>query len=321
VPQPSAPTGVGPSPDDVSRIARARAAAHAETTAFLAAYDAARFPPPVCAALLRAWHALASVEALLRGDAPQSAASFLESLTQAPPYLPAPLGDVPAAFAAQVAACATSEPWSAAAGPNDRDFDAHRRALLRGLRTVDRRVRRVPGLGIRWRRLLWAGGGLVALALSVTAIAFALYKPRWRVSYFANDSLVGTPARVVRLMDADDDWGPGGPGMGIPTDHFSARMETCLRLDRAAAIAFVVGSDDGSRLFVDDKLVIDAWNDQAYTTRQQSVPLEKGTHAIRLEYYERSGNARVTITGRVEGFSADFDSLLRLPADGSPVCR
>ena len=99
----------------------------------------------------------------------------------------------------------------------------------------------------------------------------------------------------------------------MPKDHFSARFETCLVLDRPASIVFTVGSDDGSRLFVDDRNVIDAWGPQLYTERLQSVTLDAGVHALRLEYFEREGQARLTFAGRIESSGADVTAMLRVP--------
>ena len=70
--------------------------------------------------------------------------------------------------------------------------------------------------------------------------------------------------------------------------------------------------------------VIDAWSSQPYTEHGKSVPLEAGPHALRLEYFEREGHARLTFSGRVEGSRADVSAMLHLPRDIGPLkdaCR
>ena len=47
---------------------------------------------------------------------------------------------------------------------------------------------------------------------------------------------------------------------GLPADHFSARYTGVVRPVKAGLYTFAVKSDDGVRLFVDDKLVIDNWH-------------------------------------------------------------
>ena len=59
---------------------------------------------------------------------------------------------------------------------------------------------------------------------------------------------------------------------------------------------FQIGSDDGSRLFFDDKLVIDNWRDQGYRRKTSGfIPVTAGSyHQFKLEYYEATGDARLT---------------------------
>jgi hypothetical protein len=44
-------------------------------------------------------------------------------------------------------------------------------------------------------------------------------------------------------------------------------------------------------LYLDGKLIIDKWKDQSATTYSSIKMLGAGTHALRMEYYERSGRA------------------------------
>ena len=48
-------------------------------------------------------------------------------------------------------------------------------------------------------------------------------------------------------------------------------------------------SDDGSRIYIDDVLVVESWFDQGSTTRSNSIDLSKGEHKIEFWYYENSG--------------------------------
>ncbi len=70
---------------------------------------------------------------------------------------------------------------------------------------------------------------------------------------------------------------------------------------------FEVGSDDGSRLYVDDELVIDNWRDQSYKVKYSDVVfLSEGEHEFRVDYYEKKGNARVSF-GFEKAVSKDFE--------------
>jgi hypothetical protein len=58
---------------------------------------------------------------------------------------------------------------------------------------------------------------------------------------------------------------------------------------------FTVGSDDGSRLFIDGVKVLDQWADQSYTTRAVTTTLSAGPHAVVMEFYENGGLATATL--------------------------
>jgi hypothetical protein len=298
--------------DEALRVVRARAVARAEIDVFLAVNEVSSFVPAKCAALVRAWGALASMEAVVTGDATDDA------------RVPKALASVPDDFVGTVVACAQSAAWTDAVAPSERQLDMHGRLLLQAFDGLDRRARRsAHAPRFPWPALRRAALVAAVLGLAVACAGFVLYRPRWRASYFANDNLSGNPSVVARAFEADNYWGLGGPGISMPNDRFSARFETCLVADRPLSIRFTVGSDDGSRLFIDGTNVIDAWYPHTYEEREQWVPLAAGTHALRLEYFELEGQARLTFAGRVEGSGADVTSILRLPKglDGCGTSR
>jgi hypothetical protein len=56
---------------------------------------------------------------------------------------------------------------------------------------------------------------------------------------------------------------------------------------------FTVRADDGVRLFLDGALIIDGWKDQPATTYTATRTLTAGAHEVKIEYYERGGDALV----------------------------
>jgi hypothetical protein len=306
-------------PGEAVLLARVRAAARAEIESFTAALDASSLAAPKCAALLRAWHALASLEARLDGNAPQDAAPFAAAVASGDrSALPPGLRDVSADFAGAVARCAESAPGADGVVPGARELEDHRRVLLRTYAALNRRVRpRLPPRRVPWRRIAAAA---VAVAL-VGVSLFVIYRPRWRVSYYPNVSLTGKPKYIGRLLAPDRNFDHVGPGHGLPNDHFSARYETCLVLAKPATVLFTVGADDGGALYVDDKKVVDVWGDHPYTKASGSSALEAGKHTLRLDYYQGGGDARVTLDGRVGPTGPDITGMLHLPALDGPVCK
>jgi hypothetical protein len=306
-------------PGEAVLLARVRAAARAEIESFTASLEASSLAAPKCAALFRAWHALASLEALLDANAPPDAGPLAAAVASGDrSALPTGLRDVSADFAGAVARCAESPPGADVGAPGERALEDHRRLLLRTYVALNRRVRlRLPPRRLPWRRIAAVA---VAVAL-VTVTLFVIYRPRWRVSYYPNITLSGKPGYVGRLLDLDRNFDHTGPGHGLPNDHFSARYETCLVLGKPGTVVFTIGSDDGSVLYVDDKKVADVWGDHPYAKASGSVALDAGKHTLRLDYFQGGGDARVSFDGRVGPTGPDITRMLRLPALDGPVCR
>jgi hypothetical protein len=117
----------------------------------------------------------------------------------------------------------------------------------------------------------------------------------WYAEYFANRNLSGAPVVVRQDEKIDFNWGTGSPAAQVPVDNFSARWTQTIHFEEGY-YEFSVGADDGVRLFVDGKIVIDDWRDTAHTTRRSSIHVPAGPRTVRLEYYEATGQAAVRLT-------------------------
>jgi PKD repeat protein len=112
----------------------------------------------------------------------------------------------------------------------------------------------------------------------------------WRGEYYSNRSLSGAPVLVRNDVSIGFDWGSGSPGSGLSVDDFSVRWSRGLSF-AAGTYRFQARVDDGVRLWVDGKLIIDQWHDSSPITYQADVYLSGGWHNLVMEYYERSGGA------------------------------
>ena len=67
----------------------------------------------------------------------------------------------------------------------------------------------------------------------------------------------------------------------------------------SALYAFALTADDGARLWVDGKLVIDKWTSKTVPWDKSYIvtkPLAAGRkYAIKLEYVEKTGNAQISL--------------------------
>ena len=126
-------------------------------------------------------------------------------------------------------------------------------------------------ISVSWNRLTGGGG--------------------WRGEYFNNTDLKGAPVLTRDDPAIDFDWGDGGPDPAVGADDFSVRWTQVVDFE-AGNYRFLASTDDGVRLWVDGTRIINAWTNQALpTTHTGDIYLAKGQHTVRVEYYERGGQA------------------------------
>jgi hypothetical protein len=120
--------------------------------------------------------------------------------------------------------------------------------------------------------------------------------PNWTGRYYNNPDLQGDPYFVRNDSSINFDWGDGSPGSGLRRNNFSVRWTRQPRFD-TGVYRFIVTADDGMRLYVDGKKVLDRWNIRGETTTYAvDVAMRNGRRTIRLDYRDRSGDAQVTLT-------------------------
>jgi len=95
-------------------------------------------------------------------------------------------------------------------------------------------------------------------------IPYKFYKtpeglPGLKGEYFNNDSLYGIPSLVRVDSSINFDWQLGSPDNKIRPDSFSIRWKGTVKFDHDGAYMFKITADDGLRLYIDDKLIIDKW--------------------------------------------------------------
>ena len=88
-------------------------------------------------------------------------------------------------------------------------------------------------------------------------------------------------------------WGdPGGPDPAVGDDNFSARWTGEVEAAFTETYTFYTSTDDGVRLWVDGKLLVDEWIDQGTTEYRGTIDLVAGnTYSLVMEYYENGGGA------------------------------
>ncbi|MBX3100119.1 MAG: VCBS repeat-containing protein [Salinibacterium sp.] len=129
-------------------------------------------------------------------------------------------------------------------------------------------------------------------------------------AYYTNAKLSGQPklfslgltgAAAVDIDDGavDEDWGTAGPyGLGV-SDNFSVRMTGLITFPEAGTYTLATFSDDATRVWVDDLLVVNNWNPSTTVISSPTgIPITTTagqSHRIRLEYADFTGTARLRL--------------------------
>jgi hypothetical protein len=104
-------------------------------------------------------------------------------------------------------------------------------------------------------------------------------------TYF-DDAEMRTWALTRVDASVDFDWGWGSPDTAIAGDSFSVRWTGDVRPRTSETYTFYTHADDGVRLWVDGRLLVDRWTD-GQTEESGSILLTAGRrYRITLEYYE-----------------------------------
>ena len=118
--------------------------------------------------------------------------------------------------------------------------------------------------------------------------------PDWKGEYWSNTGLSGTPNFTRNDVVLDFNWAQAAPQPGFAADNFSARWTRTLGLE-AGTYRFHVLVDDGARLWVDDRLLIDEWRGGASRELTSDYAISAGDHKLRVEYVEFGAEARLKV--------------------------
>jgi hypothetical protein len=132
---------------------------------------------------------------------------------------------------------------------------------------------------------------------------------QWRGEYYGNRWLSGAPVLIRSDAGIDFDWGWGRPVRQVAADNFSIRWTREL-VTAPGLYRFTTETDDGVRLYIDGRLVIDEWRAMSKTSFAYETYLSAGAHRIRMEYFEH---------GEVAFARLDWEGPLPVIARGNLV--
>lgn len=168
----------------------------------------------------------------------------------------------------------------------------HSVSILEGLRKKlpDTKIHYAPGTGRNWTDYA---------VVPATALSHSKEGKREKglhASYYNNITATGTP-QLERTDEAVDfRWTLFAPDTSLYYDFFSAEWNGFIESPVSGNILLGIEGNDGYKLYVDEKLLIDTWDKASYDTLMKPVAMLKGrAYKIKLVYHESSGSARVKL--------------------------
>lgn len=135
--------------------------------------------------------------------------------------------------------------------------------------------------------------------------------------YFDNMKLSGKPAltRIDPMINFN--FGTDSPASGLPDDHFSIRWKgKIIPPDTISEIGTT--TDDGGRLYIDGKLVINDWRDHSEMSRSTKVKLLPGKeYDIEFDMYDNALGSSARLTWNLG--QKDFNEAKRVAANNDVV--
>lgn len=153
----------------------------------------------------------------------------------------------------------------------------HTVSLADGMRQVGGAVRIDVHPGIR-QRFEYAALGQPCFAGAV------------RQDVFAGEALAGQPVSTS-TVDRIDFRPEGSAPRGVRAGGYSIRWTGALATAKKGRYRLMVSADDGARVIVDGKMVVDDWGPHEAKIRTVALDLDEGSHPLIFEYHQDTGRA------------------------------
>eukprot|EP00403_Amphidinium_massartii_P035872 CAMPEP_0178433978 /NCGR_PEP_ID=MMETSP0689_2-20121128/33186_1 /TAXON_ID=160604 /ORGANISM="Amphidinium massartii, Strain CS-259" /LENGTH=410 /DNA_ID=CAMNT_0020056027 /DNA_START=185 /DNA_END=1413 /DNA_ORIENTATION=+ len=105
---------------------------------------------------------------------------------------------------------------------------------------------------------------------------------------------------IVRIdpnIDYEDNQGSTKPWVGLDRlDMFAARWTGSLHITQGGTYTFNLGSDDGSKLMINDKVVVNHDGLHGFSTRSGEISLEPGSHSLQVDFFEARGRGAAMLS-------------------------
>jgi WD40 repeat protein len=119
------------------------------------------------------------------------------------------------------------------------------------------------------------------------------------VTELHNDEALTSKVKTRIDYQINANWGFGAPDEVIPVDHFSVRWRGWLVPPRRGTYLLYVHADDGARVFLNKKVVLDNWDRGGRT--ETTITLDEPAYELMVDFHEGIGTAMMIFGWRPEG--------------------
>ncbi|WP_426479237.1 glycoside hydrolase family 3 N-terminal domain-containing protein [Chryseobacterium sp. CBSDS_008] len=135
-------------------------------------------------------------------------------------------------------------------------------------------------------------------------------------SYFSNTDLKGNPALEKQDEQLNFKWTLYSPDPEkLQPDNYSVRWTGKLEVPDSGKYQLGLRGNDGFRLYLDGKLMIDQWEKLSYSTKTFDVDFVKGKkYDLKIEFHENRGEANLELIWNygLHDYQKDFKEALDL---------
>jgi len=145
-----------------------------------------------------------------------------------------------------------------------------------------------------FERVIPAAG--INVSSPTPGLNYSIYEGEWSALPDFS-TLSPTASGVVKTVDI---------GAKQGSDKYGYVFDGLIKVPADGIYTFYISSDDGSKLIIDDKPVIDNDGLHGFVEKNNELPLARGYHSIKILFFERSGGDDLKVQWDGPGVAKDY---------------
>jgi len=102
--------------------------------------------------------------------------------------------------------------------------------------------------------------------------------------------------KAVKVINFKNDREFQKEGKGFPGDRFACQWEGKVMIEHTGKYTFYTASDDGSRLWINGKRIVNNWGLHGRREKRGTIELKHGWHDFKATHFENRGGANMVVS-------------------------